>query len=88
MSDLFGVAGTDLLDRLDLPAAYAARIASLRRIMDLLDFEIDVFAGLVKGRLARDPGYTAVQTPVSGRSSAPCSWPRSATSTGSPARRS
>ena len=37
MSDLFGVAGTDLLDRLDLPAAYAARIASLRRIMDLLD---------------------------------------------------
>src|SRR4051794_30681235 len=66
MSDLFGVAGTDLLDRLldrlELPAAYAARIASLRRIMDLLDFEIDVFAGLVKGRLARDPGYTAVQT--------------------------
>jgi len=62
MSDLFGVAGTDLLDRLELPAAYAARIASLRRIMDLLDFEIDVFAGLVKGRLVRDPGYVAVQT--------------------------
>jgi transposase len=62
MSDLFGVAGTDLLDRLDLPAAYAARISSLRRVMDLLDFEIDVFAGLVKGRLAGDPGYTAVQT--------------------------
>jgi transposase len=62
MSDLFGVAGTDLLDRLKLPAAYAARIASLRRIMDLLDFEVDVCAGLVKGRLARDPGYVAVQT--------------------------
>lgn len=62
MSDLFGVAGTDLLDRLDLPAAYAARIASLRRVMDLLDFEIDVATGLVKTRLARDPGYTAVQT--------------------------
>jgi transposase len=62
MSDLFGVAGTDLLDRLALPAAYAARIASLRRIMDLLDFEIDVFAGLTKARLAGDPGYTAVQT--------------------------
>lgn len=61
MSDLFGVAGTDLLNGLQLPAAYAARIASLRRIMDLLDFEIDIFAGLVKGRLARDPGYTAVQ---------------------------
>lgn len=62
MSDLFGVAGTDLLDGLQLPAAFAARIASLRRIMDLVDFEIDVFAGLVKHRLARDPGYTAVQT--------------------------
>ncbi|MFG3604836.1 hypothetical protein [Micromonospora chersina] len=28
MSDLFGVAGTDLLGRLQLPAPYAARIAS------------------------------------------------------------
>src|SRR5512144_689607 len=62
MSDLFGVGGRDLLDRLQLPTAYTARIASLRRIMDLLDFEIDVFADLTKGRLARDPGYTAVQT--------------------------
>jgi transposase len=62
MSDLFGVAGTELLDKLELPAAYAARVASLHRIMDLLDFEIDVAAGLVTGRLSRDPGYTAVQT--------------------------
>jgi len=62
MSDLFGVAGTALLDELDLPASYAARIASLRRLMDLLDFEIDVFSGLVRGRLAKDPGYTAVRT--------------------------
>ena len=38
MSDLFGVAGTELLDRLDLPAPYAARIASLRRLIDDLDF--------------------------------------------------
>jgi transposase len=61
MSDLFGVAGTDLLDRLDLPGPYAARIASLRRLTDHLDFEIDVFAGLARRRLATDPGYTAVQ---------------------------
>jgi len=61
MSDLFGVAGTELLDRLHLPGPYAARIASLRRLMDDLDFEIDLFAGLVRGRLAREPGYTAVQ---------------------------
>jgi transposase len=62
MSDLFGVGGTQLLDALDLPTPYAARIASLRRVMDLLDFEIDVFAKLARGRLAADPGYTAVQT--------------------------
>jgi transposase len=61
MSDLFGVEGTALLDRLDIPAPYAARIGSLRRIMDLLDFEIDHVAGMVRGRLAADPGYVAVQ---------------------------
>jgi transposase len=61
MSDLFGVAGTAVLDGLDLPAPYAARIASLRRVMDLVDFEIGVFSGLVRARLAADPGYTAVQ---------------------------
>jgi transposase len=61
MSDLFGLAGTELLDRLDLPAPYPARIASLRRLMDDLDFAINVFAGLVRGRMAHEPGYTAVQ---------------------------
>lgn len=62
MSDLFGVEGTALLDRLKLAGPYAARIASLRRLIDLLEFEIDVFAHLIRGRLAHDPGYTAVQT--------------------------
>lgn len=62
MSDLFGVGGTAMLDGLDLPAPYAARIASLRRVMEALDFEIDLFTGMLRGRLARDPGYTAAQT--------------------------
>ncbi len=61
MSDLFGVEGTKLLDRLQLPAPYAARIASLRRIMGDLDFEIDLFENLARGRLRVDPGYTAVR---------------------------
>lgn len=61
MSDLFGVAGTELLDGLDLPAPYAARIASLRRLMDDLDFDISLFAGIIRGRMAHEPGYTAVQ---------------------------
>jgi transposase len=62
MSDLFGLEGVELLDRLDLPAPYAARIGSLRRLIESLDFEIDHFAGMVRGRLHRQPGYTAVLT--------------------------
>jgi transposase len=61
LTDLFGVSGLELLDRLELAAPYAARVASLRRLLDDLDFEIDLFAGLARGRLAGDPGYVAVQ---------------------------
>ena len=66
VSDLFGVQGTRLLDRLtvsgQLPQASAARVASLRRIIDLLDGEVDAFAALAQRRLAADPGFAAVQT--------------------------
>jgi transposase len=61
MSDLFGVAGSALLDHVELPMPYRARIDSLRRVMDAVDFEIDVFTRLSRARLARDPGYVAVQ---------------------------
>jgi transposase len=61
MSDLFGVDGIALLDRLRLPAPYAARIASLRRLLADLEFEIDLFTNLVRGRLRTDPGYVALQ---------------------------
>jgi transposase len=61
MSDLFGIEGNNLLDRLQLPGPYAARVASLRRLIDDLEFEIDVFTNLVQGRLRTDPGYVAVQ---------------------------
>jgi len=65
LNDLFGVAGTEVLDRLvdggRLPSPYVARVRSLRRLIEDLDFEIDLFAGIVRGRLARDPGYLAVQ---------------------------
>jgi transposase len=65
LNDLFGVAGNEVLDRLvkhdRLPGPYAARVRSLRRLIEDLDFEIDLFAGIVRGRLARDPSYVAVQ---------------------------
>jgi transposase len=62
MTDLFGVAGTELLDRLRLPTPYASRIDSLRRLIEALEFEIELFSKIVTGRLIRDPGYRAVQT--------------------------
>jgi transposase len=65
LTDLFGVEGNQLLDQLRdqhrLAGPYAARVASLRRLIDDIEFEIELFAGLVRGRLARDPDYLAVQ---------------------------
>jgi transposase len=61
MSDLFGVAGQQMLDQLRLPDVYAGRIASLRRLIEALGFEIDLYAKMTGARLGRDPGYTAVQ---------------------------
>jgi transposase len=61
MSDLFGAGGQRLLDGLALPAAYAARIASQRRLIDAVGFEIDLFAGMIAARLTGHPGYRAVQ---------------------------
>lgn len=61
MSDLFGVAGARLLDELRLDPAYHARVVSLRRLIDALDFEIDIVAKRTAAGLAGDPGYRAVQ---------------------------
>jgi transposase len=62
MSDLFGAAGNELLDRVTLPAAMRAKVSSCRHLIDLLDFEIARFAKLAENRLREDPGYAAVQT--------------------------
>jgi transposase len=62
VSDLFGVAGNQLLDELVLPEAYRHRVDSLRRLIELFDVEIDAVARLTRERLSKDPGYVAVQT--------------------------
>jgi transposase len=62
VSDLFGVAGTALLDRCELTPAAALRIASLRRLIEVFDTEIDQVTQGTAARLRADPGYTAVQT--------------------------
>ena len=63
MSDLFGVAGTELLDRLELPRPVrgADRLAAPAD-RGRWTSRSTLFAGLARGRLARDPGYVAVQT--------------------------
>jgi transposase len=62
MTDLFGQAGHELLDRAVLPAPYRARIGSLLRVIEALEFEIELFGGLARARLHADPGYTALRT--------------------------
>ncbi len=42
VSDLFGVGGQQLLDDLELDAPFAARVTSLRRLIDAFTFEIDI----------------------------------------------
>ncbi len=61
MSDLFGVAGQDLLGRLELPGAFRARIDSALRLLACLDAEIDLFAATTSKQLRADPRYLAVQ---------------------------
>ncbi|MDQ4011007.1 MAG: IS110 family transposase, partial [Actinomycetota bacterium] len=61
MSDLFGVSGQQLLTRADLPSAFRARIGSATRVLECLDFEVEVFTNLITGRLRGHRGYTAIQ---------------------------
>jgi hypothetical protein len=61
MSDLFGAGGQALLGRVVLAPAFRARLNSARRVIEALDFEIELFTNLVGGRLRGHPGYTAIQ---------------------------
>jgi hypothetical protein len=62
MSDLFGAAGRQLLDELRLDPPYHTRVASLRRLIDAVDSEIDTAGRQVSAQLSEDPGWRAVQT--------------------------
>jgi transposase len=61
MSDLFGIDGQTLLRTTRLSVESRSRVDSLLRLITALDFEVDLYAQLVAGRLRTDPGYTAVQ---------------------------
>jgi transposase len=61
MTDLFGVGGQAVLNRAALVPAARARIDSACRVIESLDFEVDVFTKLAAGRLHGHRGYTAIQ---------------------------
>jgi len=61
MSDLFGAGGQALLERVVLAPAFRARVNSARRVIEALDFEIELFTNLVGSRLRGHGGYTAIQ---------------------------
>jgi transposase len=60
-SDLFGRGGGLWLDQLVLPAPYAAKVASLRALIAVLDGQIAALGGEAAGMLAGDKGYAAVR---------------------------
>ena len=53
--------GRAQLDALELPAAYTARIDSLRRLVEILDGEVATFDRQIHAQLKDDPGYQAIQ---------------------------
>jgi transposase len=61
MADLFGVGGRQLLAETRLSTESRSRVDSAMRVIEALDFEIELFAKLVAGRLRTDPGYRALQ---------------------------
>ena len=61
MSDLFGVAGSRLLDQLQLGRAYGLRVASLRSLITAYDQEIAMLGREISTALAGDVGYLALQ---------------------------
>jgi transposase len=61
MSDLFGASGQKLLATASLTTESRSRIDSLQRLITALDFEVELFAKLVAGRLRTHPGYQAIQ---------------------------
>ena len=65
MSDLFGVAGQQLLAELSagdrLAIESRSRLDSALRVITALEFEIELFTKLVNGRLRTDTGYRTIQ---------------------------
>jgi transposase len=60
-SDVFGTGGGLWLDQLVLPAPYAAKVASLRALIAVLDGQVTALGAEAAVMLAGQPGYAAVR---------------------------
>jgi transposase len=60
LGDLFGPGGKKLLDSLDLPEPYASRVASQRRLLLMLDNEIEMVEHEIHHRLSDEATYQAL----------------------------
>ncbi len=61
VSDLFGPRGRAELERAPLDKPYRARVNAYCRLIDSLDWEIELAAGWIGSQLAAHPGYRAIQ---------------------------
>ncbi len=61
MSDLFGVKGRLLLDKVPLPDAFRIRVESLRDLIELCDREVAMLEEQISPSFAGDLGYQAIQ---------------------------
>ena len=61
VSDLFGVAGTRLLEELELADAYALRVASLRELIGHVDEEVRTLDDVISRELRDHPGHRAIR---------------------------
>ncbi|MCU4187536.1 IS110 family transposase, partial [Acidiferrimicrobium sp. IK] len=61
MTDLFGKAGTTLLESCELGDAYATRVESLRDLLEVTGREVVMLDGEIHKAVAGNPGYVAVQ---------------------------
>ena len=60
-SDIFGRGGGLWLDQLVLPSPYAAKVASLRALIGVLDGQVAVLGAEAAAMLAAEPGYAALR---------------------------
>jgi transposase len=61
LSDIFGIGGRVLLAAAPLDVPYRARVDSCCRLIDAISFEVNAVASHLRGRLASERGYTAIQ---------------------------